>query len=167
MHSLAVFVDLASELHSTTTELGRMSSRHLDSILRPITSAQVSGEAGDAQHKSAQAERRASLGVPWVGPDKRDEDLVCDRGDGGPIDPDAFTHAFKRIASKAGLPGTTRLHDVRHAVATAMLASGVETKLASAVLGHSSAAFTADQYMHVLRGMTRAATGAIDRAIGT
>jgi integrase len=119
------------------------------------------------RHKVVQAERRAFLGAAWIGPDGRDDDLVCDRGDGGPIDPDAFTHAFKRIAKKAGLPAATRLHDVRHAVATAMLANGVETKLASAVLGHSSAAFTADQYMHVLRGMTRSATDAIDKAIGS
>jgi integrase len=106
------------------------------------------------------------VGTGWAGPAKRDDDLVCDRGDGGPVDPDAFTHAFKRIAKKAGLPAGVRLHDVRHGVAIAMLAQGVETKLASAVLGHASAAFTADQYMHVLRGMTRAATGAIDEAIG-
>jgi integrase len=47
-----------------------------------------------------------------------------------------------------------------------MLANGVDTKIASAVLGHSSAAFTADQYQHVLKGMTAAATSAIDDALG-
>ena len=45
-------------------------------------------------------------------------------------------------------------YDVRHGVATAMSARRVDTQIASAVLRHSSADFTADQYQHVLRGMT-------------
>jgi integrase len=101
------------------------------------------------------------LGAAWI-----DDDLVCDRGDGGPLDPDAMSRATKRFVVRAGLPAGVRLHDVRHGVATAMLASGVDTKIASAVLGHSSAAFTADQYQHVLRGMTKSATSAIDKALG-
>jgi integrase len=113
------------------------------------------------RHKLAQTERRLRLGVAW-----QDHDLVCERGDGGPLDPDAFSRAFKRIAKKAGLPDGVRLHDVRHGVATAMLAEGVDTKLVSAVLGHASAAFTADQYQHALKGMTKAATSALDEALG-
>jgi site-specific recombinase XerD len=90
---------------------------------------------------------------------------VCDRGDGGPLDPDAFSHAFKRIARTAGLPDGVRLHVVRHGVATSVLAQGVDTKLASAVLGHASASFTADRNQHVLTGMTKSATDALDAAI--
>ena len=77
-----------------------------------------------------------------------------------------MTRATKRFVVCAGLPTGLRLHDVPHAVATAMLANGVDTKIASAILGHSSAAFTADQYLHVLRGMTAAATSALDEALG-
>jgi integrase len=113
------------------------------------------------RHGTAQAERRLFIGPDWI-----DGDLVCDRGDGGPLDPDAMTRATKRFVAKAGLPARLRLHDVRHGVATAMLANGVDTKIASAVLGHSSAAFTADQYQHVLRGMTSSAITAIDNALG-
>jgi integrase len=113
------------------------------------------------RHSKAQAERRLLSGSDWI-----DEDLVCDRGDGGPLDPDAMSRAMKRLVARAGLPTGIRLHDVRHGVATAMLANGVDTKIASAVLGHSSAAFTADQYQHVLKGMTAAATSAIDDALG-
>jgi integrase len=113
------------------------------------------------RHRTAQTQRRLLLGAAWV-----DVDLVCDRGDGGPLHPDSLSKAFVRIARSAGLSERVRLHDVRHAVATSMLADGVDMKLASAVLGHSSANFTRDQYVHVLKGMTREATNAIDRALG-
>src|SRR5262249_2991273 len=68
------------------------------------------------RHHAEQAERRLRLGAAW-----KDEDLVCDHGDGSAVDPDSFTGAFKRIARQAGLSEQTRLHDVRHAVATALL----------------------------------------------
>ena len=37
-------------------------------------------------HRTAQAERRLALGAAWC-----DLDLVCESGDGAPIDPDSFT----------------------------------------------------------------------------
>jgi len=66
---------------------------------------------------------------------------------------------MKRI----GMQGT-RLHDLRHAFATAMLAEGVPLKVTSETLGHSSSAFTADVYQHVLPSMQREAARAIEAA---
>ncbi|MDZ7733356.1 MAG: tyrosine-type recombinase/integrase [Acidimicrobiia bacterium] len=111
--------------------------------------------------KVEQNERRLKLGPAWS-----DLDLVCDRGDGRPPDPDAFGTAFKRAARKAGLPTATRLHDVRHAFATTLLERRVHPAIASAVLGHSSTAFTMNTYQHVLDGMTQAAADAIDDVFG-
>jgi len=54
MDTVAVLIDLARQLHRTTTELGGMGRGHTDSFLRPITSTQVSGEAGDG-HKAVRA----------------------------------------------------------------------------------------------------------------
>jgi len=42
--------------------------------------------------------------------------------------------------------------------ATLMLAAGVNPKVASERLGHSSVAFTLDTYAHVLPGMQESAT---------
>ena len=39
-----------------------------------------------------------------------------------------MTHATKRFVAAAGLASGIRLHDIRHGVATAMLARGVDTK---------------------------------------
>lgn len=43
-----------------------------------------------------------------------------------------------------------RLHDVRHFFASLLLAQGVELKVVSEILGHSSIRITADIYTHLL-----------------
>ncbi len=47
------------------------------------------------------------------------------------------TRVFKRLLRAAGLPAVVRLYDLRHANATAMLAAGVHSKVASERLGHA------------------------------
>ena len=113
------------------------------------------------KHRAAQLERRLRLGPAW-----QDLDLVCDRGDGGPFDPDSFSTGFRRAVIKAELPAGIRLHDVRHGVATELLKQGVDPKIVSAMLGHSTVSFTQDQYQHVLRSMTAPAAEALNRALG-
>ncbi len=111
--------------------------------------------------RTEQTERRLRLGPAWV-----DTGFVCDRGDGGPLDPDSFSTGFKRIAKGAGLPAGMRPHDLRHGVATMMLAQGVHPAIASAMLGHSSPSFTMAQYQHVRDEMTDVAAGAIGDGLG-
>jgi integrase len=114
------------------------------------------------RHKAEQAARRLAVGAGW-----RDLDLVSDNGVGEPLDPDAWSHAFKRLALKAGLSPKMRLHDCRHGVASALLAKNVHPAIASAVLGHARVAFTMDTYQHLLDGMTAQAAKALDEAFGT
>jgi integrase len=47
-----------------------------------------------------------------------------------------------------------------------MLASGVHPAIASAVLGHSSPAFTMNVYQHVTDGMTERAAAVLGDALG-
>ncbi len=118
------------------------------------------------QLRRDQARRQWSLGAGWF----RDEalgELICERGDGGPIDPDNFTAAFKRHAKTAGFDPRTRLHDVRHAVATKLAEDGVPLVAVSALLGHSSAGFTASVYQHAFTTMTDRAAEALDAAFGS
>src|SRR6266540_4195454 len=97
------------------------------------------------RHRREQLRRRTALGATWRDPLDgvgRPVSLVSERGDGFFIYPDSFTSAFKRLALLAGLHPDTRLHDVRHAVATELGRQGVQPVIVSAVLGHSSPSFT-------------------------
>lgn len=112
------------------------------------------------RHKAEQNERRLKLGQAWS-----DTGLVFDRGDGKAMDPDGFSHGFRKLAKSAGFPGM-RLHDVRHAFATSLLEQGVHPAIASAVLGHASPSFTMAVYQHVTDGMQEQAAKAIEKAMG-
>lgn len=68
--------------------------------------------------------------------------------------------------AKAGLKKATRLHDLRHGLATSLLEEGVDVAVVSAVLGHSSPGFTMAVYQHVREGMAEQAADAIERAFG-
>src|SRR6266542_2909398 len=90
--------------------------------------------------------------------------LVSERGDGFFIYPDSFTSAFKRLALLAGLHPDTRLHDVRHAVATELGRQGVQPVIVSAVLGHSSPSFTIAVYQHAWQEGPAEAAAALEAA---
>ena len=119
------------------------------------------------QHRREQMERRTKQGAEWRDPLDGPGDpvvVVCDRGDGFLVHPDSFTHAFKRLAREAGLHPATRLHDVRHAVATELGRRGVHAVIVSAVLGHASPAFTLAVYQHVWQEGSSEAAHAIEQA---
>jgi integrase len=54
-----------------------------------------------------------------------------------------------------------RLHDLRHTNASIALAAGVDIKVVSDRLGHSTTAITADLYTHVNRNVGRSAADRI------
>ena len=77
-----------------------------------------------------------------------------------PLSPNcAYTH-MKAILHKAGLPDI-RFHDLRHTFATHAIASGVDAKTLSGILGHTNASFTLDTYTHVTPDMQKAASGIV------
>jgi integrase len=112
------------------------------------------------KHRKDQNERRLLCGEAW-----QDTDLVVDRGDGGPVHPVSFSHAFAVIVERAGL-SDVRLHDMRHGFASALLKAGVNVKVVSEALGHARSSFTMDIYAHVLPGMGEWVASAIETALG-
>ena len=62
------------------------------------------------------------------------------------------------------MPGL-RLHDLRHVHATRMLLSGVNPKVVSERLGHSSVAITLDRYSSVLPSLQEQAVEGLERLL--
>ena len=63
---------------------------------------------------------------------------------------------FETLAYRAGLP-PVRFHDLRHGAASQLKASGADTKLISAILGHSRTSFTDATYVTVFPDVAAAA----------
>ena len=66
-----------------------------------------------------------------------------------PLDPHRVSRAFERHLRAAALPRIP-LHGLRHTYATLALSAGVNPRIVSARLGHSTVALTLDIYSHVL-----------------
>ncbi len=71
---------------------------------------------------------------------------------------------FVKLAKTTGLR-RIRLHDTRHTAASLMLASGVQVKVVSEMLGHSSPTITLSIYAHVLPGMAETAGEALSTSL--
>jgi integrase len=71
--------------------------------------------------------------------------------------------ANRALPAGSKLPPSFRFHDIRHTHATLLLEDGVDTKIVSERLGHSSPAFTAATYQHILPPMQDKAADAIDK----
>ena len=76
---------------------------------------------------------------------------------GRPLDPDNVTKRFKRVLRRAGLPSTTRLHDLRHGAATMLLEAGEPVPAVSEYLGHANPAITMTIYAHAVPGASKRA----------
>jgi integrase len=63
---------------------------------------------------------------------------------------------------KAGLPETTRYHDLRHGAASLLLSQGVPVPAVSTLLGHRDSSITLRVYAHMIEGMEGLAAQAMD-----
>lgn len=99
-----------------------------------------------------------------LGPDYKDHDLVFARPDGTPQHPEHLSNAFDRRIARYKLP-RIRLHDLRHTWATLALQAGVDVKIVSERLGHTSTKITWDIYQHVTPVMQSDAAETVARLI--
>ncbi len=71
---------------------------------------------------------------------------------------------LRPLMKTAGLP-PIRFHDLRHTAATLMLSAGVNPKMVSEMLGHTSVAITLDRYSHVIPTMQEEAALRMDELL--
>ncbi len=111
------------------------------------------------RHRIEQKELRLLLG-----PDYEDSGLVVCQPNGRLWLPDNFTAAYRRLVRSTDL-GDVNFHCLRHTHATQLLRQGVNPKIVSERLGHSSVTITLDIYSHVLPGMQEEAADKVDAAL--
>lgn len=107
-------------------------------------------------HRAQQAVRRLEATV-W-----QDNDLVFCTAVGSVLDSRNLLKRAKVMAAAAEIPGTFRVHDLRHNAATAMLAEGMPLFVVQKVLRHTRQATTSDIYGHLAAEVGRAAAVAMD-----
>lgn len=78
-----------------------------------------------------------------------------------PIAPEAAYRKAKLILKRLNLPNIS-FHDLRHTFATHAIASGVDAKTLSTILGHTNPSFTLDTYTHVTTDMQQKASNIIE-----
>jgi len=88
------------------------------------------------------------------GAEFNEENFVFVSPAGTSIEPRTMQDMFKRVVDSAGIAKAT-IHSLRHTFATRALEAGVQLKVVSEILGHSSVAVTADRYSHVLQATKR------------
>jgi integrase len=99
-----------------------------------------------AHRRRQTAERLAAFGA------YDDQGLVFAREDGSPVPPDHVSKHFAALAASASLPRIT-LHMGRHTAASLALEAGLDIKIVSEQMGHSTTRITQDLYQHVRRSV--------------
>ena len=74
--------------------------------------------------------------------------------------------SWKPLLRHAGLPYSTRFHDLRHSCISLLLARGVPIKVVSEMAGHADVSITLSVYGHVLPEMQGTAADGMDEALG-
>ncbi len=105
--------------------------------LDPATIAALQG------HAARQADEQTRC-ADWV-----ESGYIFTTEGGQPLDPHRVSRSFQRHLRAAALPRIP-LHGLRHTYATLALGSGVNPRIVSGRLGHSTVALTLDIYSHVL-----------------
>lgn len=97
--------------------------------------------------KEQRARQKKNMELFWN--DYHKSDYICTYADGKLINPPTFSVIFSRLLKKNNLRHV-RFHDLRHTSASLMLREGIELKVVSDILGHSTITITSDLYTHVL-----------------
>lgn len=75
---------------------------------------------------------------------------------------DLISQRYNSLAKAAGIPNPKGIHTLRHTFASMMLKKGVDIKLVSEILGHSTIAITYENYIHILNEQKARAVALID-----
>lgn len=135
-------------------------------VARPLKTAAsgqpqaIPASAGEALRRWRADQAAARLASPrWA-----DLDLVFTTGHGTALEPRNVSRSWEALCRRAGVPEWVRLHDLRHALGSFLLARGVDSKKVQRTLRHAQLS-TTEVYLHALEEVPRAAADATDELI--
>ena len=111
-------------------------------------------------HSSRQKQARLRVGELWI-----DLILVTTTDLGGMVEPRNFSRWYARCATGADLPDTG-FHALRHYFVTAAIYEGSSAVDVAKVVGHSSPAFTLNQYANAVEEGQKRSAAAVARSLG-
>ena len=114
-----------------------------------------------ARHRSEQSKERLAAGPSWT-----NHDLVFPSEAGGLLEDTRIRAIHRRICERAGVPAI-RVYDLRHSSATLLVAAGVNSRVVSERLGHSTLNLTLNVYAHVLPGQQANAATTLESLVRT
>jgi integrase len=94
-------------------------------------------------HRTLLKRERLAAGDVWADSGRLFTDEL-----GEPLNPDYVSRRFRELAKEAGLP-VIKFHAARHTAAALALEAGVDIKIVSEQLGHSTTRIKQDLYQHV------------------
>jgi len=94
-------------------------------------------------HRTLRKRERLAAGEAWTDSGQMFTDELGER-----LHPEYVSRRFRELAKAAGLP-VIKFHAARHTAATLALEAGVDIKIVSEQLGHSTTRITQDLYQHV------------------
>lgn len=143
-------------------ETGRRTGKLVAKELKTEASGQkiaLPSSASEALSKWRLQQAQVRLAAPvWA-----DLGLVFTTGLGTALEPRNVNRAWEALCARAGVPGV-RLHDLRHACASYMLAAGADLKSVQRTLRHSRLQ-TTELYLHAIEEVPRAAADKMDEVL--
>jgi integrase len=94
-------------------------------------------------HRTLRKRERLAAGEAWADSGRMFTDEL-----GEALHPDHVSRRFREMAKAAGLP-VIKFHAARHTAATLALEAGIDIRIVSEQLGHSTTRITQDLYQHV------------------
>lgn len=137
---------------------GRLAAKELKTEASSLTIAIGAVAVADLE-RWQRDQRKARFAAPrWA-----DLDLVFTTGLGTALEPRNINRSWSVICERAGVPGV-RLHDLRHACASYLLAAGADLKMVQAALRHANLS-TTERYLHALQEVPRGAADLMDEIL--
>ena len=105
------------------------------------TATNVGAVKTDASRRDVRAESIhpgtvTTLRALWLAQGRPSAGLVIRDAAGEPVKPDTYSARWRALCGEVSVPVLSRIHNVRHSIATALREAGVPENQAAALLGH-------------------------------